>query len=118
MSDYPEHNKLRGVQSQSQACGGFLDWLFGEKHVHLQVWSDKRTVDCWWCDSPIELLARAGERAGKCPVCKGTKEVTQEGFVPLNFTLNGLLAEYFEIDEGKIENERRAMLDALRAANP
>lgn len=32
--------------------------------------------------------------------------------------INKLLAEFFNIDLAKIDTERRAMLDAMRAANP
>lgn len=34
--------------------------------------------------------------------------------VPVQRTINSLLAEYFEIDQDKIEAEKRAMLDSLR----
>lgn len=35
--------------------------------------------------------------------------------VPAPFTINGLLAEFYDIDLNKIEAEKRAMLASLRA---
>jgi hypothetical protein len=38
-------------------------------------------------------------------------------WVPTNERIEALLAEYFEIDLKKLEEEKRAMLDELRKAN-
>lgn len=37
-------------------------------------------------------------------------------FVPIGRSIESLLAEFFEIDMAKVEKERRAVLDAFRAA--
>ena len=39
------------------------------------------------------------------------------GFRPVNVPVNSLLAEYFEIDQKKLEEEKREMLSILRMAN-
>ena len=33
--EYPEHEKLSAVKEQSQAIGGFLDWLINEQGCHI-----------------------------------------------------------------------------------
>lgn len=54
---------------------------------------------------------------GECPRCDGT------GAVPLEFAFMGApgsitswLAEFFEIDLNKVEEERRAILDGIRSS--
>lgn len=34
---YPEHEKLKEIQDQSQACGEFLEWL-RSKGIFLAIW--------------------------------------------------------------------------------
>ena len=80
MSDYPEHDKLRAIQHESQAVGEFLDWA-SEKH---------------------------GAQLSRVP------EGYTDTLMPLGIPTRTLLAEFFEIDEAKIEAEKRAMLASLR----
>jgi hypothetical protein len=82
MSDYPEHDKLRAISDQSQACYDFLEWL---EDLH-------------------------GARL--CHVPPGMHST----YFPLNFSMRKLLADFFDIDQDRLEAERRAMLDELRAA--
>ena len=35
MSDYPEHDKLAGVQDQTQAVGDFLEWVMAKHQCEL-----------------------------------------------------------------------------------
>jgi hypothetical protein len=37
-------------------------------------------------------------------------------YFPLNFSMRKLMADFFDIDQDRLEAERRAMLDELRAA--
>ncbi|MDA4133857.1 MAG: hypothetical protein OK454_12150 [Thaumarchaeota archaeon] len=79
MSDaekYPEHEKLKGVQEESQAIGEFLD-------------------------------------LGPYTLC----EHYTIHWIPVRKSIPEILADYFEIDLKKIEAEKRAMLDEMRAAN-
>ena len=92
MSDFPEHDKVSAVRDRSQVIGEFLDWLFSEKgysiaeeHVH---------TDCHG-----ELGTLCGYRQG--------------AYVPVSATTRQLLAEYFEIDEAKLEAEKQLMLASL-----
>jgi hypothetical protein len=41
----------------------------------------------------------------------------QNNYQPVHASIRDLLAEFFEIDMVKIEDEKRAMLDALREMN-
>lgn len=82
---YPEHDKVVRIQSLSQACGDFIQWLKSEKGIHLAMWyGDKESG---------EYLDYAMYRVG---------------------SLQKLLAEYFEIDSDKLEAEKQQMLDDLR----
>lgn len=38
--DYPEHEKLKKVQKESQVCGELLDWLQNEKGIVLCKYND------------------------------------------------------------------------------
>jgi hypothetical protein len=40
MSEYPECEKLKSVQPQSQIIGEFLEWLENTKKVNLCQWAD------------------------------------------------------------------------------
>jgi hypothetical protein len=44
-------------------------------------------------------------------------ESWHEGFIPVFAGIEKLLAEYYEIDLNKVEDERRAMLDDIRKQN-
>lgn len=91
--NYPEHDKLRAVAKESQRCGEFLEWLTGPQNYTLGEYHTHND-DC------IE----DGER-----VC-GSSERT---LYPAALNVRKLLARFFEIDEAKLENEKRAMLDSL-----
>lgn len=84
-----EIEKLQAVQGESQRIGEFLDWLQGERKLVIAQWQ-KRNLDP--SDDWDEL-------------------------VPAGMTINGLLAEFFEIDLDKIEEEKLALLNELRRAN-
>lgn len=89
MSDYPEHEKLKAVQVESQAIGEFIEEWCSQRGYAL----------CQLVDS--------GKRTGF------GAEVVME-YTPVANVV-GLLAEFFGIDQDKIEAEKRAMLGAMRA---
>lgn len=96
---YPEHKKLEKVKDLSQSCGEFLDWLLssrgytlGQYHIH--------GAECYEHD----LKER------NCLVCKTNTEF----LFPAPHATRRLLAEFFEVDENKLEDEKRRMLDAMR----
>lgn len=82
MSDYPEHDKLRAVQDQSQAIGDFLEFVAERYHCEL-----------------------------------GRPQGSRAEFTPVNLSVTKLLAEYFEIDLHKLEQEKRALLEHQRRLN-
>ncbi len=90
---YPEHEKLHAVKERSQAIGEFLEWL-GTNGFHLAKW--------------MKVCAPDGS-AGECD------EVDQ--LVQQSFNIENLLAEYFQIDLAKLEQEKRAMLEQIRKQN-
>ncbi len=43
MTSYPEHEKLKAISDQSQACGEFLEWLSSSQSVTLGKYEEGRT---------------------------------------------------------------------------
>ncbi len=95
MADYLEHDKLRAIADKSQAIGDFLEWTRGtlcEVHHH--------TKEC-----------RGRGRAPECGLSEGD-------FTPIRRSIVDQLAEYFDIDQQRLDDEKRAMLDELRRRDP
>lgn len=97
MSEYPEHDKLKAVRDQSHACGAFVEWLREEKGIALAS-RHEHDASCEGED---------GYRI--CGVQKGE-------LLTSTAPLQRLLGEFFEIDEERLEQEKRKMLDEMRAA--
>lgn len=95
---YPEHEKLAKISDQSQACGEFLAWLIEEKKVHLMMWQDISVSDISVSDE--RALRWQGEQC--------------QALFPFAYTTQNILAEFFDIDLKKLEDEKRAMLDSLK----
>jgi hypothetical protein len=110
--EYTEHNKLAKIAPLSQSIGEFVEWLSGEG-VHLMRWTE--TTDVEICDGTILSQCR-GER---CDACGGAKvvEINRAMWVPHGVNITDMLAMFFEIDQAKLEQEKRHMLDALRKRN-
>jgi hypothetical protein len=89
---YPEHEKLKEIQEQSQVCGEFLNWLQNEKRIHLCTYEKTHII---YDD-------------------EGDGEEIPEGYYGINKTNEKLLAEFFNIDLDRLEQEKRQMLDELR----
>ena len=81
----PECEKLKAIQERSQSIGEFLEWLCSTKGVSLMVDMDADPDDI-----------------------NGTVQV------PMRESKEELLAEFFEIDLDKVEDEKRALLDFIR----
>ncbi len=94
-SKFPEHEKLKEVQPRSQSCGELIDWLKHEKGLVLAEWVTPTWQELGYSQEP---RARIEPR-----------------LVPAPLNVRKLLAEFFGIDEEKLEEEKRAMLDAMRA---
>ena len=89
----PELDKMREVHEQSQTIGEFLD--------------TSEYVLARWVDCSREFHEGADISYGRCPEDHHLVEVHQ--------TIEEVLAEYFGIDLEKVEAERQAILDVLRA---
>jgi len=90
---YSEHQKLQAVKDKSQAIGEFLEWLQHAKGFRLAQ----------WMKAPDEsAFAAEGDEV--------------DDLVQQFPNVEQLLAEYFQIDLGKLEQEKQAMLDEVRFA--
>lgn len=134
---YPECEKLLAVTERSQTCGELLEWLRSEG-LHFMRY--KPTTDqrpCPVCrgrgyrmippdvaerterEYPGFLKVLFGGHAEQCQNCDDTGyvEITFDAWVEDGRTIEQILADFFGIDMAKVDVERRAMLDAVRAAN-
>ena len=82
--DCPECDKMIAVKNKSQPIGEFLDWLQNEKGFCISEWSGK------------------------------ADENGDEYLLPVHKSIEQWIADYFNIDLNKVEQERRAVLDYLR----
>lgn len=111
---------MRAASSSSQAQGEFLDWLQQEKHWTLCVPHHHTEECCTLGLEPKELVARHGRLMNTTERAKGRFSSPQCGlrdgqYLPVSFQMEALLAEYHGIDLKKVEKERRALLDYVRA---
>lgn len=97
MNQYPEHEKLHAVVDKSQAIGQFCDWLREEKGVVFCGAEHEHSEGCGWLHG-----------FPQCSYSKGQRQY-------FHFDITKLLAEFFEIDLKKIEAEKGAMLEDIRA---
>lgn len=93
---YPEHERLRTVREQSQAIGEFIDWLETEG-IHL----------AWY---PCLNETRGHDHVAHPDEC-----VESMYLYLVHDRPDRLIAKFFDIDLDKIEAEKRAMLDEIRA---
>lgn len=96
MSNYPEHEKLRAIAGESQACGEFLEWL--QHQGYVMALAHRHDSDCRGKDGWRLCGRREGELI----------------HAPLP-SIQKLLATFFGIDPEKLEDEKQAMLAELRA---
>lgn len=118
--EYPEHEKFQAVKEKSQAIGAFIQWLDEKKH-YLGIYTDIDETTCNTCnlldshDCPNDVILSELEEAikkwGEHPDCYVA------AFIRANYNINKLLAEYFEIDLDKLEEEKRQILDKQRELN-
>jgi hypothetical protein len=88
---YPEAEKYSAVREQANQIGNFIDFLRDEKKYTFAKWYNMQ-------EDPDE-------------------EETDDKLMPEFPNMEKLLMEFFEIDENKLEAERRAMLEECRQAN-
>lgn len=133
---YPEHAKQRPHLPAADAIGGFLE----SSGLVVAEW-ERKTECCnashesrgsqprWRCRDGVivrsdwaKQIDRVEGRTYKgqddgdpCDVCEGTGLVDRDEpiLVPTSKTTVQILADYFDIDLDKIEDERRQMLENL-----
>lgn len=84
---YPEHTKLQALGGKNQVIGQFIEWLEEKGYIIAE----------WGTDSPDD-------------------DRSEHRLYPLGRGPQSYIAEYFQIDPAKIEQEKRAMLTEIRAA--
>ena len=137
MSKYPECDKLRAARDKSQAIGEFIEWLQREKHARLLVRHGPEVDEAGnpvfrdlhgeivtdWI--PSEAVPDQHGNDFKEARRREREEIIQRMLapnpngdhdIPLRESTEHLLAEFFEIDQGKLEDERRQMLEGCRKA--
>lgn len=88
---------MKAVQTQSQAIGEFLEWLGDEKDICMAQ-RHQHTDGC--LDEDLEVGC-------------GYED---DELIYVHIGIEKLLAEYFSIDLDKVEQEKRAMLEEIRAS--
>lgn len=101
MAEYPEHEKLRAVADKSQVIGEFILEFLAQSGIELA----RRHEHTDECHEDGGRHRTCGLRDGELWPCGSEREVRR------------YMAAFFRIDEDKLEAEKQAMLDALRAAN-
>ena len=87
----PEHDKLRLISDKSQAIGDFLEWT--------------RATLCTTHTHAANCRGESGRLM--CGLSSGEYE-------ELRTPIRKLLAQYFDINEERLEDEKVAMLEAIR----
>ncbi len=113
MADYPECEKLSAISDKSQAIYDFVEWL---RSGDADNTMHKRTI----------ILATPGMMTGYNDCGDGTTdkcepvELAEEDWedmdqwVPVEQSVETMLAKFFKIDMDKVEEEKRAMLEELQ----
>lgn len=86
LDPYPEHRKLDALKGANRVVGEFLEWVAAHPRLCLGQWMTH--------DDRGELV--------------------NPRLIPASVQPARIVAEYFGIDEAKLETEKRAMLRKLR----
>lgn len=101
MPEYPEHDKLQKVKDDSQTIGLFLEWLRGDRGLVLADYH-QHSEGCGHIPrNSVNYPAECGYTDDQLEIC--------------HIGIQELLAEYYEISLAEIEQEKRRMLESLRA---
>ena len=102
MPETPELEKVQKVKEQSQKIGEFLEWLQQEQGVVFARWdlNHQHTDDCC-AENGVHICGRY----------RG-----DDALLPAPLVTEQILAEFFGIDLKKCEQEKVALLEAVRAA--
>jgi len=97
MASYPEHEKLRAVKEESQAIGNFLTWLREDQHVAIAR-PHRHDQHCY-----VGQVRACGLKSGE--------------LFSVDLPVERWLSLYFDVDEARLDDEKRAMLDEQRILN-
>lgn len=97
--NYPEHEKLKLVKDKSQSIHEFIHWL-NNKGILLAVRADIEGEEV------MAQITNTDLEGEECAV-----------YFPHNRNLTTMVAEFFDLDEYKLECEKLDMLDQIRKAN-
>lgn len=116
MSEYPELDKLSAFKGKTQVVGEFLDWL-GEKGLMISRYH-KHSIGCVG-GSEADLKVQRGRLVIKPMPANATAKcgMSEEDIDLMYPKTETYIAEFFDLDEDKMEEERRAMLADLRKGN-
>lgn len=122
MSTYPEHEKQHKIVEQSQAIGEFLDFAPYTLCEHREA-GDNGEPEYIWTQRALGTMPerrdwnpRLHDYIDGRALHNPDYESWDEDYVPVMKSISQILADYFGIDQKKIEKEKRAMLDAIREA--
>jgi hypothetical protein len=104
----PTLDKMKRIHEASQVCGRLLEWLHAEKGVTLAVEHRHRAPDEVEGDPEG---CRGGARYYQCGLTDGELVPARLGGI------EKILAEFFDIDLAAVDREKRALLQAVRAAH-
>lgn len=113
-NSYPEHDKLREITDDFQVIGEFIEWLSQNGYTICE--QHKAESEPQAAKLAVEPDSCAADRLGDsfARVLQAVADSAQ-----IYWPVNGrqpddLLARYFGIDQERLEDEKRAMLEKLR----
>lgn len=133
---YSEHNKVHAIKDKLDAINSFLDWLMMEREQPVRLMlsysaethedgdplyrnGDGEVIEDWvpprvFHDS--KKVQAEKERRERDEGIDRRMIYDQRGstFMDLRLRRESLMAEYFEVDEAKLEAEKREMLEEIR----
>ena len=121
MSNYPEHDKLSKISDESQLVGEFIDWLQDKGYTickFQEAGTNGEPYRIPATEEDIDALEFRWERddARAGGILNPAYESWGDHFFPIHRGIQSWLAEFFGIDQEKLEDEKRQMLERLRQA--
>jgi hypothetical protein len=108
---YPEHEKLAKFKDESQLVGEFLD--IGLPRLGIILYEERFfPCECSACEDRLGEHSQWHSEAEKESIIDG--RVQQLGMFPTRRTIQQILADYFDIDQSKIDVEKEQMLAEIR----
>ena len=107
----PECDKWGKHRDSISDIYDFIDYM---NHIQGAQFAKTHMKTCWKCNGD-KTIGDFNELV--CPECNGAGEVTTEHLYPVTWSLNDLLCDFYAIDQGKLEKERRTLLEYQRELN-